>query len=344
MARAAAPSSKSFGFLIGTWTVLSACLVVALATVAIERAAANEFKIANVDLVELAGPAGGPTGTTESPTPSASAAADLSRRLGSPVRYGATGWTVVNSRLISANSDLTDRPIVVTEVVVTNTHLTAATRVRAADVRLIFPDGSQQPVDRFEFIDDQRVFSLDPGESLLVILVFKPSIKTDPDLTQLTLSIGEEGRIPIQLPIVGEPEPVNFPRSGLINGPALSIPAPPGQVSATTIVPESVAAGLNADHYRASVGQQVILVEASVQSDDVASKQLYLDPSFWSMVVGGKSVAPLQVATPAIDRVALTFAVDVGPAEMALVGGANTGVPVEYGISFVPNDPTLQVD
>ena len=205
--------------------ILSASLVVGLATVAIDRAAANEFKIANVDLVELALPAADPASDAALTAP-ASAAADLNRRLGSPALYGEIGWTVVGSRLVSRNSEVTDRPIVITEVVVSNASQSVGARIRAADVGLVLEDASLEPVDRFEFIDDRRVFSLSPRESLLVILVFKPDLEEDPDLASLTLSVAEPGRVPLLLPIVGDAPEQNFPLAGSIDDgapPALSL-------------------------------------------------------------------------------------------------------------------------
>ena len=314
--------------------ILSASLVVGLATVAIDRAAANEFKIANVDLVELAFPAADPASDAALTAP-ASAAADLSRRLGSPALYGEIGWTVVGSRLVSLNSEVTDRPIVITEVVVSNASQSVGARIRAADVGLVLEDASLEPVDRFEFIDDRRVFSLGPRESLLVILVFKPDLEEDPDLASLTLSVAEPGRVPLLLPIVGDAPEQNFPLAGSIDGgapPAISVAQ--GSGFETTVTPARVSVDVNAGQYRAPVGKQIVSIEAFVDEVQGADQRPYLDASYWRLIVGDEEIAPLRVMSSSGDRVTLSFVASTGPARTTLVGAADTFSPTEFDVSL----------
>ncbi len=328
--------------------VLTAVLMVGLATVAIDHAAANQFKIANVDLARLAGPAAVPA-EGDGPVPFDLRLIEAS---GPAVTYGATEWTVTSSRLIASAENASNRPIVVAEVVVGNTSETAATRVRSSDVALVGPEGERVEVDRFEFIDDRRVFSLDPGESLVVTLVFKPNTKTEPDLTELTLTIGEPGRVPAELPLHGSvvaPYPISpvtlsvadQPIAVIAGGPGVR-PGGPNEAGGVRIVAERLTLGLDAGHYRAALGQRVLSIDASVEGmvesfDRTDATSTYLDPSYWKLNADGRPVEPLRV-TPTVGGFTLIFAIADGSTSVVLQSGASGSGEVHTSFD-VPGTP-----
>ena len=328
-----ATGSRSFGYLFGAWMLLSACLMVGLATIAIDHAAANEFKIANVDLVDLAGPTVVPNSGEDESGPTVPIDLNLDSRLDAPVIYAATGWSVLGSRLIERADDITSRPIVVAEVLVTNTGTDVTARVRSSDVRLVWPDGHRETVDRFEFIDDDQIFSLEPGEALFVTLVFKPNLLENPDLAELALEIGERGRIPATLPLVGPAPDADYPRFGSFDGPAMVVPATTTIPDPIVLTPVLAAIDLNAGHYRAAVGQRVALIEVSVDGGaGVNWSGPHTEPAFWQLAIGEQTIAPLRVTTPADDTLNVLFVIDAGATEMVLTGGATTADPVSYVI------------
>lgn len=316
---------------------MSLCLFGGLASVAIDHAAANQFKIANVNLADLAGPAAAPPDTDRRSASPIDPAA-----LRSPaVQYGAIEWALISSRLIPGVDSPTGKPIVVAEMAVTNTSQDAATRVRSSDVTLVWPDGLGQEVDRFEFIDERKVFSLEPEESILVTLVFKPNVMADPDLVELTLEVGEPGRIPALLPLVGPAAPTDFPIVDVIDSPPGALPAPAAAGDRPAIGLRRLVIDLNAGHYRAAVGQRILTIEASVgerPADGSHGSNPAHDRSYWQLSAGGRAIGPLRVEPLDDQGVALFFVLENGADDLVLSGDANGHDPVRVAVTL-PEGP-----
>ncbi len=330
---------KGLPVLFSMWAILSFCLVVGLSVVAIDRVAANDFRIANVDLIELTGPATSLSGEAESdlaptqPLPAVD---------GPAVRYAGTSWLVTSSRLIPRAEQETGRPIVVAEVLVRNISGRVTTRTRAADVTLLWPDGYREPADRFEFTDNARLLVLEPGAAEVVTLVFKPSIGQDPDLSDLVIEVGESGRVPAVIPLVGSaPEP-NYPLIGSIGPPAGSADRPSGALPVTF---DRVVVDVDAGPYRAATGQHLVVVDVTVDVEGAAELDLWdrvtdrSDSGYWSLDVDGQSIEPDRIETDPAQRrsprsATLIFVVDDSVTEAVLVANADGDEPIRFDLGL----------
>lgn len=338
MGWAATPESKSLSALVGLWFTVTACLLVALMLVAIERVAANDFRIASVDLVDLAttaGPGADDTIGLDKVTDETDLADSYVGQSGPPVPYGGTAWSVVGSRLIPRTEEVGSRPIVVVDAVVSNT--TAATiRTKTSDVAMLWPDGRRDQVDRFEFVDDSAVVTLEPGESSLVTLVFKPLVVVDPILEELQLEVGEPGRVPARLPLLG-PAPVQrYPAPAAIDGPAAVMADPIDMGRQLAINPVTASVALDAGPYRVAIGSRLAIVEVAVErgavligpvADTESAAPLdadtsILQPEFWQLRNTDHELHPMRVIDNG-ESVSLVFVVDERADNMVLVVAAN---------------------
>lgn len=338
MVRAAVHHSKSLPMLFVMWAILSFCLVVGLLSAAIERVAANDFRIANVDLIDLAGPATTSPGDGVDRELAGVAAEQIPVVDWPSVRYAGTSWSITGARLIPRAEQETGRPIVVVEVVVRNVTGDTATRSRIADISLVWPNGDREPADRFEFADDPDVLTLAPGAVEVVTLVFKPSVEQDPELGSLVVEVGETGRVPARIPLIGPvPDPV-YPAVGTIDGPD----------DDPSIRIDRVIVDVDAGPYRAALGRRLVIIDVEVAADvglnlleRIADRD---EGGHWAIEVDGESSGPERIEVDPVDpddpetsrSVTIIFVVDDGATEAVLVSGADRREPIRFELDL-PN-------
>lgn len=331
MIRAAANSeSNSFQYLFVVWFALTSCLVIGFVTVGASSASGDPFELVEATV----GSAPPPLGPVVA-EPTVPAAADLHPS----VVYGGLTWSVVESRLISRAVTVSNEPIVVIEAVVANTTTDATLRVRDSDLAIVWPDGRRDEVTRFEQMPGLTSFSLDPGQTQDLTLVFKPQIKIDPELALLTLEIAEPGRITASLPLLGPVEPSPFPVVVTLDQQPTIISNPADRTTRLIVAPGRATLDINAGPYRAAIGRRVVSVEVSVQRAAAIPDAAYLSADFWQLDDGSETLAPVRVTrseSPAAneDLVSVLFVVDDELTSATLTVAAETAWSSAYPIWF----------
>jgi hypothetical protein len=331
MIRAAANSeSNSFQYLFGLWFVLTTCLVVGFATVGASSASGDPFELVDVTIGSSPPPAG--AAVTEANLP---AAADLYPS----VIYGGLTWAVLESRLVPRAVTVSNKPIVIVEAVVANTTSDTTLRVRDSDVAIVWPDGRRDEVTRFEQLPGLTSFSLAPGETQDLTLVFKPQINLDPELASLVLEIAEPGRISAFLPLVGLAELSPSPVVVSLDQPSTVIGDKPDGGAQFIVAPQRATLDVNAGPYRAAVGERLVVVETSVLRAAAVPDAAYLDPGFWQLQDGLEVLHPVRVArsdTPSAneDLITVLFVASEELSETTLTVAAGTAQSSAYPIWF----------
>ena len=325
-------------FVFVVWLALGACLIVGLMTIGVGTSNCERFRLLDPIVDRLTD--NGAVGSVDSAANAAGPPA------GPTAVYGGVRWTVDEARLLSVDETVNGQPIVVVEATVADTIDADGLRVRSGDVALVWPDGRREPADRFEQVDSAGFFTLDAGAQRPLTIVFKPAVNVDPDFDELVLEVGEAGRVPVRLPLNGEPVVAEIPVVGRFEGGRARFGVDGGDRE-LVLSPRSISLGLDAGPYRAAVGERVISVVVDVAGAGLGGSGQHLQPAFWQMVADTETYTPVRVQAPVSDTgppltagetrgqsMTLLFVVDADRNAATLVVGADTPTAVEFDVTF----------
>ncbi len=313
---------RGFGYLAMAWVATTVALVLAASFVVTGTAAGNEV-VTNetIDLSEVLAPASTPADQYPS------------------VMYGGMMWSLVEGRVVPRADDPFSRPIVVAEMLASNT-TNHQLRVRESDVSIVLPDGSRHPATRFEQTAATSRFSVEAGEIQTVTVVFKLQSYVDPNPANLTVEFSEPNRIPASMPLIGGEPGVIGSAEFFIDDAVTVIPDSVNAPSNLVIEPTAASVHVELGAFRAPTGQRVAAVDLDIRRVSSSAASTYLDVEFWEMTADGQKLEPTRVArtgsTAGSDSVQIVFLVDESVNEMVLKVGANTDNATVYDISSTP--------
>ncbi len=313
------------------WLATTSALAVAMLTVGVESASASGF---SADFTSrFSTESGSPA--EEMAAPSMIEPAETSDAAPSTL-YGGLLWSLGEVRVVPRTSDAFSRPVVIAELIVANTGDTLM-RVREADVAVVGPDGARHQVDRFEGTAESHLFTVEPGRAKEVTAVFKLVTSEDPWLAEYHLQIGEVSRIPATIPLEGPAEESPFPVPVSISDETIAVADPDRPGRSMAVQPIGALLDINAGPYRAAVGEQLTIVEVSVQRAGGGDEAAYLAPDFWALRIDGVTFTAARVTNDlrpsGEDRVFLLFATPAdGDVRGELVAGVGGESPATFGI------------
>lgn len=311
--------SRGFRFMFTAWVAISTTLLVGLLTIGVESAAGDQFDVVGVAAADTLSPIASPSEQYPS------------------VLYGGMVWSITEARLVPRTTDAFSRPLVVTELLATNITDTEL-RVRKGDLSIRLADGSLHPAKRLERTASSTRFSVDPGKTKAITVVFELVTNRDPNPQELELQVAEPGRIPALLPLVGQPAEPQYPLVADIQGEPAAITDPDNPSRQLIIDPSTASIDVDAGPYRAAIGERLSVIEVSVQRAAANDGAAYLNPEFWRLDVGTERLTPIRVIMvdhpeANTDDVRLLFVFVAGPTEMTLTAAANTDSPAAYSIT-----------
>ncbi len=317
--RAPAAEERGFGYLAMAWVATTVALVLAASFVVTGTAAGNEV-VTNetIDLSEVLTPASTPADQYPS------------------VMYGGMMWSLVEGRVVPRDDDPFSRPIVVAEMLASNT-TNHQLRVRESDVSIVLPDGSRHPATRFEQTAATSRFSVESGQIQAVTVVFKLQSYVDPNPAELTVEFSEPSRIPASVPLIGGQPGMIGSTEFFIDDAVTVIPDAVNAPSNLVIEPTAASVQVELGAFRAPTGQRVAAVDLDIRRVSPSAASQYLDGEFWEMTVDGQTLQPARVvrtgSTAGSDSVQVVFLVNETVADMVLKVGANTDSATIYDIS-----------
>jgi hypothetical protein len=125
------------------------------------------------------------------------------------IRYGGLDIALLDIRPIPDNNS--GSPIIVIDLVVGN-DAQSTVRLPEGYLHLISETERVVPLSRFEFADFRDRLVLEPGDTQRALAVFKLGPAASADPADYDLSIGESGRWPVIVPLVGDAPPSTLPR------------------------------------------------------------------------------------------------------------------------------------
>jgi len=200
-------------------------------------------------------------------------------------RYGAIQWGLVDSRLLRQNErDRYSRSVVIVETLVTNLSDVRA-RARDSDLVLLLDDGRSTPLDRFAHTPSTTGISLDPGQSILATLVFKPYLGIDTDLEDLSIQIEEPNRHPATLSLDAAENSSPYP---------VRLPIVPTTASTddSGFVIEAAEVNINTGSYRAAIDERLVIVRVRPTSSEVVKPDAdgpgWDEVDYWTLTIDGQ--------------------------------------------------------
>ena len=254
--------------------------------------------------------------------------------------YAGAAWSIDDAR--SAHVDgLLERSMIEVDVTVVNT--LDATQVRIPDsvVSLATADESlaDGAIGEARFVDAGARLTLDPGEQIQVTIDFEVGFTQAPDLADFALRIAEPNRVPVTIPLVGDPGDSSTTVFAAVDTTARSTTDPDDAARQIVIAPIAASVDVNAGPYRAAVGEELAIVQVAVQRAEAGADNGYLQLDYWTLEADGQPVAPILVA-PALavesneDEVTLVFAFPEGADQLVLVAGGGAGDTGDGALDF----------
>jgi len=317
--RTPATEERGFGYLALAWVAITVALVLAASFVVTGTAAGNE--VVSNQTIDLSGVIES-VSTPAEQYPSA--------------MYGGMMWSLVDGRVVRRTDDPFSRPIVVAEMLASNT-TNHQLRVRESDISIVLPDGSRHTATRFEQTSATSRFAVEAGEVQPVTVVFKLQTYQDPNPANLTVEWSEPSRTPATLPLVGGLPGVVGGSEFTIDDAVTVIPDAVNAPSNLVIEPTGAAVKTELGAFRAPTGQRVAAIDLSIRRVSATAASQYLEDDFWELSVDGQTVRPTRVdrtsSTPTSDSIQVVFLVDETVEAMTLKVGANTESATIYEIA-----------
>ncbi|MGH1488732.1 MAG: hypothetical protein ACRBK7_04945 [Acidimicrobiales bacterium] len=333
---------------------MTTTLVFGFLTVRASAPAGAQFRLAGVDVlsVEVLGSPQAPPvigGLTSSVDTIPVDRADPSTVPAEPATfYAGVRWSLLEARFVSMDESSDGFPVIIAELELANITDSLERRVRPSDLALIWSDGQQYELNRFDRVSGSSGFSLQPGEVRAVTAVFKPRVLEDPIFDEIALEVAEAGRIPARIPLNGPLPEQMFPIVGSIAADAAVVDDPDRPTGQLVVTPQRVALGLNAGPYRAAHGTRLVLVELSVQRAESNDDATFLQQEFWQLDIDGTSVAPSRVSRRSAagpvgssssnsnrDHLTLVFVVAEDFGDVTLRVAPGSAATADYAIVFV---------
>jgi hypothetical protein len=194
--------------------------------------------------------------------------------------YAGMELAVIDARIVPRYQ--TGSPIAIVELGVRNLNDRQA-RLPAKMVRLVGPNGTHIPLDRFEYTDFSNRIVVEPGETARSLAVFQLATGASVGVGDYQLQVAENGRWPATVPLSST---ASFPANPYPQPlEALASPSSDGPIRFGDLDIELVEASqaLEFGAYRASVGQHlaVVTVEVTGLPVDVGPA---LDRQLWTLV------------------------------------------------------------
>ncbi len=355
--KAATSESGALRHLTLVWLALTTTLVFGFLTVRASAPAGAQFRLIGVDLLEVAPAPAAPSTTVvvDLVAPAAAGSGDITEGRSALVEpavvYAGVHWRLLEARFVSVTESSDGRPVIIAELDLTNTTETQALRVRESDVALVWSDGERFPADRFDQVVGSDTLTLDPGERRSITAVFKPRLLVDPVFEDTALEIGDPGRIPARLPLVGPMAPSIYPIDGSIEEGAAVVADPDRVAGRLAVTPRRAVLGLNAGAYRAAEGTRLVLIEVAIERSQVddgsavaqesanAKGSAFAERDFWRLTVDSSSLEPARIYRHSIgatddELLTLVFVVDEGFDELSLEVAPGSAGSIDRRIQF----------
>lgn len=243
------------------------------------------------------------------------------------VRYAGLDIALVNARPVPVNN--AGVPIVVVELALRNTTSVQA-RVPTTLLNLVGPHGALTRTDRFEYSEHDSRVVINAGRTEEVLAVFKLDTSLGTDLEGYQLQVGERGRWPETMALVGEIEASAYPRALENTGPE------PGPVTVDGLDFELIDAHSDLEYgvYRAAIDQHLAVMTVSATAG-IGTPARPLPPSArWTLTDNHGDHQPIRatVGTPSEDGTAvdieLVFAYSTEASQLTLRVGQSGHRPV----------------
>ncbi|MEM9134133.1 MAG: hypothetical protein AAF962_11065 [Actinomycetota bacterium] len=308
-------------FFAFVWLITTTFLLVAFQTIGIPQAFGDE-RTALVDTGADDYALGGPAAPDH----------DLPSVLHAGVR-----WSMVATRA-TPSEGLLSQAVIDVDVLLENT--LADTTARIPERSVVLETRAGEVLGTGRFVDETNRLSLGPGETLPLTISFVSGFDADPRAGDLILRIGDAGRTPSLLPLLGEPR-AEEPLFLAIDESAVVLPDPDAADRQIVVAAEAAALTLNAGPYRAAEGEQLVLVTVVVERALATEESTFLDTSYWGFSTDGGIEPAIMVARNAqpatnADEVTLLFAFPEEAGEFDLLAGVGTGDEAPISI-VVPN-------
>lgn len=310
-------NSKSQLFFAAVWVLITFSLVVTTQLAGVTGAAGNDRSTIS--------------GLVDFPL----VGADPSAEELPSVLYGGIMWSLVEVRVVKADGLLEKADV---EVDLRATNTLEATSVRASSdmVALVDTTGATGLLPG-RLAEVGLRLGLEPGQSIEVTAEFEVGFTASPNPDQLAIQIGEPNRIPVVLPLTGQPEPSQYPVLMAVESVPATVADPDVTSRSIVIEPQAASLDINAATYRAAEGQRLAVVKVNVQRAEESDRPGYLAEEFWALKTGqGESVAPILVTRtdrPQVntDEVTILFVFSGPASKLSLVADA-TGDQAEFSI------------
>lgn len=252
------------------------------------------------------------------------------------VVHAGVRWSIVTTRA-TPSEGLLSPAVIDVDVLVENT--LAGTTARIPERSVVLEARSGEVLGTGRFVDETNRLSIAPGETLPLTISFVTG-SIDPRASDLVLRIGDAGRTPSILPLLGEPS-AEEPSFVAIDESIVVLADPDAADRQIVVAPEAAALTLNAGPYRAAAGEQLALVTVMVERAVASDDSTFLDTSYWGFSTDEGAVPAIMVARAAqpasnADQVTLLFAFPETADDFDLVVGAGTSDETLVSI-VVPN-------